>query len=210
MQSDVMTPDKMTIPDHQIGQSTFAINFVARPDGAPRDAMAQIQAALAAELPAGVFTCPLESLHLTVAPLIWARGTYHFDVRQWWDANAGLVMEDLKQPVRESVPFTLKFRELGVLPGAVVARFEPSPILNALRQKIHGSPSVKDVLVEKIDFTHVTLFRFEAEMPLLNVAEIVARHEVSKQDWPVNHLILCQEQTYPSLAYQDIARIELA
>lgn len=207
--SELMTRDRLTVPDHQIGQPTFAINFVARPDGVALEAMALSQAALAADLPAGVFTCPLDSLHLTVVPVIWARGTYDFDVRQWWESNAKAVADDLAQLARESGPFELKLKELDVLPGAIVARFEPSSTLDALRQKVHEHRTIKDVLVEKIDFTHVTLLRFEVEMPLFDLSKVVARHDVPRQMWSVDHLILCQEETYPSLVYQDVARLEL-
>lgn len=208
-QPNLMTPDRMTIPDHQIGQPTFAINFIARPGGATRHAFAEIQQRLAADLPGGVFACPLDSLHLTVVPIIWARGTYDFDVRTWWADNAGEAIDELLSFTKESPGFTLTCAGIDVLPGAIVTRFNPNPALNALREKVHDCPTFKDMLVEKIDFTHVTVFRFKKELPFSSVTKVVERLAVPKAEWVIDHLTLCQETTYPSLQCADIARMEL-
>lgn len=201
--------EKLTVVDHQIGLPTFAINLIARPDGAVHQMMAQLQEVLAANLPAGVFTCPLDSLHLTVVPIIWARGTYDIDVQEWWSKNAAAVQADLIQTTVEARAMTLKCAGVDVLPGAIVIRFDPNDALNAFRESIHNTQSVMDVLVEKVDFTHVTVFRFEQELSLSHLTEIVKGHAIPKVAWAIDHLTLCQENIYPSLAYQDIARLEL-
>lgn len=201
--------EALAIVDHQIGQPTFAINFIARPDGAIRHVFAEMQQALAADMPDGVFTCPLDSLHLTVVPIIWARGTYDFDIQEWWAAQAKDVTKELSGLANESQAFTLTCAGIDVLPGAIVVRFNPNPTLNALRGKVHRCPTFKDMLVEKIDFTHVTVFRFERELPLSSVTKIVERYALPKAEWAVDRLTLCQETTYPSLQCTDIARMEL-
>ena len=202
--------DLMTVVDHQIGQPTFALNFIARPDGDFRQSIGQVQEALAAELPAGVFTCPLDSLHLTVAPIIWARGTYDFDVRQWWANSTGTAIDELTTLTGDSSAFNLTCAGLEVHPGAIVVRFEPSPVLDALRDAVNASDMFKDVIVEKIDFTHVTMFRFETAQSLSGIATVVARHPIPHQDWMIDHFILTQEDVYPSLRCTDSARFDLA
>lgn len=199
----------MTVVDHQIGQPTFALNFIAKPAEAFRRSIAHLQEALAVKLPAGVFTCPLDSLHLTVAPIIWARGTYDFDVRQWWANNKDAAIDELKSLAGDSSAFSLTCAGLEVHPGAIVLRFEPSAVLDALRNAVNESDTFKDVIVEKIDFTHVTLFRFETAHPLSDITETVAHHSVFHQDWMIDHLILTQEDVYPSLRCTDIARFDL-
>lgn len=202
--------EPMTVVDQQIGQPTFALNFIARPAGGFLDQIAQKQDALAADLPAGVFACPLDSLHLTVAPIIWARGTYDFDVRQWWASNAEVAIEDLTRLTSDSMAFKLTCAGLEVHPGAIVVRFNPSPVLNALRDRTNGSPMFKDIIVETIDFTHVTLFRFEKTLPMSDLAKVVEGHAVPQTDWVINDLVLCEEEIYPSLQCKDIARFDLA
>lgn len=204
-----VVPEEMTVVDQQIGQPTFALNFIARPAGEFRQRLADMQAGMAADLPGGVFTCPLDSLHLTIAPIIWARGTYDFDVRHWWAENADAGLKDLTRIASDSSAFSLICAELQVHPGAIVIRFNPSPVLDALRDAVNTSPMFKDVIVETIDFTHVTLFRFEKAMPISDLAEAVERHAVPQMDWAVNDLVLCQEEIYPSLECADITRIPL-
>jgi hypothetical protein len=208
-QSDAK-PEELTVVDHQIGQSTFALNFIARPAGDFRQQIAAMQSALAADLPEGVFTCPVDSLHLTIAPIIWARGTYDFDVRQWSESNAEAAIDELSRLASDSSAFNLRCAALEVHAGAIVIRFEPSPVLDALRDTVNGSPMFKDVIVETIDFTHVTLFRFEDVMPLSDLAKVVVRHAVPQMDWAVDDLVLCQEEIYPSLQVTDITCIRLA
>jgi len=207
-QSDAM-PEELTVVDHQIGQSTFALNFIARPAGDFRQQIAAMQSVLAADLPEGVFTCPVDSLHLTIAPIIWARGTYDFDVRQWSESNAEAAIDELSRLASDSSVFNLTCAGLDVHPGIVI-RFEPSPVLDALRDTVNESPMFKDVIVETIDFTHVTLFRFEGVMPLSDLAKVIERHAVPQMDWAVDDLVLCQEEIYPSLQYTDITCIRLA
>lgn len=202
--------EAVTVVDQQIGKPVFALNFIARPDGDFRHQIAQKQAALAADLPAGVFTCPLDSLHLTVAPIIWARGTYDFDVQQWWASNAEAATNELARLAGDSSAFKLTSAELEVHPGAIVLRLNPSSGLNALRQAINASPEFKDIIVETINFTHVTLFRFEEIMPISDLAKVVERHAVPRTNWAIDELILCQEEVYPSLQYTDITSIRLA
>lgn len=203
-------PDVKAVSDPQIGQPTFAINFIARPDGPFRQALAQMQRGLAAELPAGVFTCPLDSLHLTVVPIIWARGAYDFDVRGWWDANEGRAIKELSGLVQQAEAFTLTFRGFDVLPSAIVARFEPHTVLNAMRDQIHHTSMFSDMLVEKIGFTHITVFRFETEVLLSDVTDVVQRRAAHETTWTIDHLTVCLEEIYPSLRCTDIAEFGLA
>ena len=203
-------PKAMTVVDQQIGQFTFALNFIARPAGDFRQKVAAMQSTLAADLPGGVFACPLDSLHLTIAPLIWARGTYDFDVRQWWASNLDAGVQDLACLAAESSAFKLTCAGLEVHPGAIVILFNPSPVLDALRDTVNGCPMFRDVIVETIDFTHVTLFRFTDVMTISKIADMVGRHTVPQTDWAIENLVLCQEEIYPSLQCKDIARFELA
>lgn len=203
-------PEEMTLVDQQIGQPTFALNFITRPAGDFRQQIAAMQSAMAADLPAGVFTCPLDSLHLTIAPIIWARGTYDFDVRQWWASNAEAGIEELARLSTDSPAFNLACAGLEVHPGAIVIRFNPSPVLNGLRDTVNGNPMFKDIIVETIDFTHVTLFRFEKTLPMSDLAKVVEGHAVPQTDWVINDLVLCEEDIYPSLQCKEIARFDLS
>lgn len=195
--------------DHQIGQPTFAINFIARPAGAFGETITEIQQALAADLPEGVYTCPVESLHLTIASLVWARGAYAFDVRQWWASNAAAAIGVVTGLAREPHPVILAVDGFDVFPGAMVVRFACSPIIEAMRQKIAETEIFHEGTVNIPDFTHLTLFRYEAVLPLSEITQVVDRHSFPDVNWDIDHLILCQEEIYPSLSYTDIATVPL-
>ncbi|MEQ8735596.1 MAG: hypothetical protein RIC29_11780 [Rhodospirillaceae bacterium] len=199
-----------TAVDAHINQPTFAINFIAQPDGAFRQSLARMQQALAADMPPGVFTCPLGSLHLTVVPLIWARGTYAFDVRQWWSDHLVTSVDFLEGLCDKSSAVTMICAGLEVYPSAIVLRFEPSPALIALRQQIFNSGKFDAVILEKPNFFHITLFRFEVAMPLSDIAGIVDRHTQMPPNWTIDQLQLCQEDVYPSLQTKEIASFQLA
>ncbi|MEQ9446095.1 MAG: hypothetical protein RJS98_11055 [Rhodospirillaceae bacterium] len=199
-----------TVADARINHPTFAINFIAQPDGAFRQSLAQTQQALAADMPSGVFACPLDSLHLTVVPLIWARGTYAFDVRQWWSDHLVASVDFLANLTGTSSVWTMICAGLEVYPSAIVLRFAPSPELIALRQQIYNSDKFEAVILEKPDFFHITLFRFEAAMPVSGIAGIVDRHTQMPPNWTIDQLQLCQEDVYPSLQTKQIASFQLA
>ena len=195
--------------DERIGQPTFAVNLQARPEKAVREPIAALQNAIQAEVPAGLFKCPPQTLHVTVFPVVWARGNYPFDVRQRWnDISAGAI-EELKRVVSASSPFELTGASLETRHSAVILRFETDPVVTALRERISGLCLIEEMITQRPDLTHISLFRFETALPLPLVARVVAAHDVPELPWTVDRLVLCKEQTYPSLKSRDLAIFDM-
>lgn len=195
--------------DGRIGQPTFAINLQANPDRASRATIAVMQDAIAAEMPAGVFRCPPETLHLTVFPIIWSRGAHGVDVRQLWAGMSPDFTSDLKRLARASPAFDLGGASLEVMPAAIILRFECSPVLEVLRDRISTMRRPTGVARRRPNLAHISLFRFETTMPLSPVAEAVAAHTPPRFCWTVDRLVLSREEIYPSLQTAILARFNL-
>lgn len=200
---------RRTEVDGRIGQPVFAVNLQGNPGGASRAAIAAIQEAVAAEMPAGVFRTPPETLHLTVFPIIWARGDQGADIRRTWAGISADFTRDLEWIADASPAFELRGAGLDVMPAAIVLRFERSPVLEALRERISQIRWPSGLAKRCPNLAHMTLFRFETAMPLSPLAEAVAAQAFPEPRWTVDRLVLSREMIYPSLKTAILAEFDL-
>ena len=201
--------EQCTEIDRQIGQAVFAVNLQAKPDAACQETLATIQDAIAGRMPAGVYRCPPEALHLTVLPIVWVRGDYGLDIRARWADVADEAVEDLNRTARAAPAFELAGARLEVSRAAIFLRFESPPALEALRDGLLAIGRIGPFIRHRPNIVHVTLFRFEAAMPLAPLAETVAAVELPDLRWKVDRLVLCNEEQYPSLRYNILATFDL-
>ncbi|MBE9557911.1 MAG: 2'-5' RNA ligase family protein [Proteobacteria bacterium] len=200
---------RRTEADGRLGQPVFAVNLQANPGGASRAAIVAIQDAVAAEMSAGVFRTPPETLHLTVFPIVWARGDQGVDIRRTWAGISADFTRDLKRMADASPAFELRGARLDVMPAAIILRFEPSPALEALRERISAMRQPGGLATRRPNLAHMTLFRFETAMPLSPLAEAAAAQAFPEPRWTVDRLVLSREKTYPSLQTAILAEFDL-
>jgi len=200
---------EQTEPDPRIGTQVFAINLQIIPAPKALQEIVQLQKKLAAELPAGCFLCPSHSLHLSVLPVIWARGDYGADVRALWAATSRQIQNSLSEVLSRQKVFSLKADSIEGRAQAILLRLSEHQALFDIRRAAITLLERHGLAAAMPDLAHVTMFRFSQSFDLDLVHDVVSRIEQPPISWKVDRLLLMEEQTYPSLVSLQMAEYSL-
>jgi len=189
----------LTEIDEMIRKPAFGINLQANPDGECLRDVKALQDDIESALPFGSFRIPGDSLHLSILPIIWARGNYGPNPETLWDSIKEEIKVDLKSDLEGERTFSLEAESLMVFPTAIILRLGPHGQLETIRRAFMATLSKYELPFSMPDITHSTLFRFLKTTPFADIREVVHSVELPAIQWRVNRVVLSHESVYPSL-----------
>lgn len=201
---------RLTVPDHQIGNPTFAINIVVRPSPDVMQALVALQDRIEALAPAGAFLrVPAATLHLSIFQLVWAR-TQHVAIgpQEWLGLEAETFMA-LQALASRYEPFVLHQGQVLVGEKAIYLQFSPSAAMDRLRDEIEHHARDRFPGRHRPQIQHITLFRYRQAVPLAPLAHGCAQLPPWQQAWSITQMELGQESAYPLLASRTVGNLAL-
>jgi hypothetical protein len=187
--------------DSQVGLPTFAINLIARPGPLVHEKFSAIQDALSLAVPKGVlYRCPPSSLHLSVFQFVWARRIKESAADESvWSDHQNHIVERLNAVACLADAFVLDRPCILAGASAVILRFDPSPMLEALRDDISAITALSRLSINRPTIQHVSIFRYEQEVALHPIQQACDNLQLRDPDWAIDQLDLVREKVYPSL-----------
>ena len=175
---------RVTVPDHQIGQPTFAINIVVRPSPEVMQALVALQDRIEALAPEGTFhRVPAPTLHLSIYQPVWARTHHAAIVPQEWAGLEAETLMALQTLASQYEPFVLHQGEVQVGEKAIYLQFSPSAAMDRLRDEIEHYACDRFAGRHRPQIQHITLFRYHQAVPLqvlVGMAVIIAASMVGR------------------------------
>jgi hypothetical protein len=175
-----------------------------------RAALAQISSQLARHVPAGLWSAPAGTLHVTCTSLISPRDD-SYDKDQYWSRISSLVAEGVRQIESEVPAFRLHFGSLRVTDRAVVVLADHEPwvaharaIMARLIPSPEASPRSQPATI------HASLCRYsEAARLPRDLRDLAEGHQ--PDIWAtIDTLVLVRETIYPSLKAETMMSASLA
>ena len=188
-----------TIEDERIGKSVFAINLQALPSQTDVSNTVTLQKKIYSLVPSGLYTCPPHSLHISIFPIIWARGNYSVDPKQYWNDASVSVLSRLSEVTSNKNEICLIAKGIEVFDSAVVLKFEENGLIEELRTSIKTTEELKMLPKSQTTLTHTTLFRFTEVFDVSQLKIRIAEIPVDEINWTISNIELNQEIEYPSL-----------
>lgn len=201
---------RLTVPDHQIGNLTFAINIVVRPAPDVMQALVALQDRIEALAPAGAFhRVPAPTLHLSIFQLVWARTTQvAIGPRQWQELETE-TFAALQALASKHDPLVLHQGQVLVGEKAIYLQFSPSAAMDRLRDEIEHHARDGFPGRHRPQIQHITLFRYQQAIPLEPLAQSCAPLPPWQQAWLIDQMELGQETAYPLLASRTVGNLAL-
>ena len=172
------------------------------------NALAALQAEVAASCAVSLHLVPVSTLHVSVyaiAPFHWETP----DKEGYWQRVAPRCIDALRACCDARTPAPLRYTQLRVTPHAViVTASDPSGIVEALRQQLRdlADPGVP---TPRYDLVHTTLARF-AESATLSASALRRIDTLPVSiEFEIEGVRIVRERVYPSLALDTIARFAL-
>ncbi|MGE8317937.1 MAG: hypothetical protein ACN6O3_04270 [Comamonas sp.] len=181
----------MTLADSQVGCSTFAINVLAYPSGTVQRRLSDMQDAIESAAPAdSLYRCPATTLHLSVFQFVWARSPVGAMDRSAWLGRQGQAVEALARIASSSPSFVLSQERIHAGESAVFLRFDPSPLLEQLRDGIAAFAADDFPACNRPDIQHITLFRYRQRVALSEAEAACQRAPAFCDGWKIDRLEL--------------------
>jgi len=196
-----------TVVDPLLEQPCFAVNVQIVPSRIIRDRVAEIQEQVLRAVALDLFRIPLESLHVSVFPLLWARGTYSRDPRELWDALSREWLQGVARACDGISPFELRFSALVATDLAVILVADEPAELRSVRDALQASGSSLGIRVSRPRIVHMTLFRYRAVVSLREVTRSLQPISFEPVRWTVEGVSVRRENVYPSLAWTELVTI---
>jgi len=193
-----------------IGLETFAINLQAKLPKGCLEIADRYQIQLERAISAGLYRCPLESLHVSAFPIIWARGNYDTDPHNIWSETAEPIKRMLDEMLAKHPTFKLTGRSIELSSAAVILRYYDSAELEDIRKTVSAVVSAFGLDVHAPSIVHTTLFRFRDPLDLSAVRSMAAKLPLPAISFEVDQLILEEERIYPSIGSSLIAEYRLS
>ncbi|WP_460480983.1 hypothetical protein [Comamonas humi] len=201
----------VTLADSQVGCPTFAINVLAYPPGSVQRRLSDMQDAIESMAPTGsLYRCPATTLHLSVFQFVWARSPVGAMDRSAWLGRQGQTVKALTRIASSSSSFVLSQERIHAGESAVFLRFDPSPLLEQLRDGIAAFAADDFPACNRPGIQHITLFRYRQQVALSLVEAACQRAPAFCEEWKVDRLELVQENVYPALNVDVIGAFQLA
>jgi hypothetical protein len=186
--------------DRHVGLPTFAINLIARPSPLVQQQFSAIQDAISLATSEGVlYRCPARSLHLSVFHFVWARRIGESSDEFVWSENQNHITERLNAVASSTDAFMLGRPYIAASESAVILRFYPSPVLEALRDDICSIAGLSCLRTNRPTIQHVSIFRYQQEVSLHAIQEAGRNIPIADPGWTIEELRLVRENVYPSL-----------
>ena len=201
---------RLTQPDIRIGKPVFAVNLQAFPTGPALDSLCGLQSALfQAVAGRGIYMCPRDSLHLTVLPIIWARGSYKDRPDKVWNSVSKDVIRLLSRNVDRYLEFSITFDDVLVSEQAIYLRYSKTEKLDDLRRTLSNIIKDVDLEIGIPTITHTTLLRFNGELSLDDLEDGISNVSVRPHEWTISSTALSIERRYPSLLLETLLELPL-
>lgn len=189
-----------TCVDCYVGMPTFAINLIAQPSSSVREAFLALQDAIWPAVSEGVlYRCPPDSLHLSVFQFVWARRVGGSADESVWRSYQNHIVERLMALISSTDAFAVGRPSIAAGESAVILKFDPSPVLEALRDGISSIAGLSRLSIHRPTIQHVSIFRYYQEVPLHVIREACSNIPIADPVWPIEELRLVREKVYPSL-----------
>jgi hypothetical protein len=187
--------------DSQVGLPTFGINLIARPRPLVSEKFSAIQDELSLAVPKGVlYRCPPSSLHLSVFQFVWARRIKESAADESvWSDHQNHIVERLNALACLADAFVLDRPCILAGASAVILRFDPSPMLEALRDDISAITALSHLSSNRPTIQHVSIFRYDQEVALNPIQHACNNVHIPHLVWTIDELELVREKVYPSL-----------
>jgi hypothetical protein len=187
-------------PDPLIGQRVYGINLQAPVSLTAANWVDEWQEAAKAPLSSkAVFFTPLRSLHVTILPIVWVRGTYPGEPRNIWRRASARTKAAIAEVAKGIFPFKLLATALRLTADAIILECDTTMELKALRTKLAASLAQTDLCCRTPQITHLTLARFTRAVPLTTIRPAVLDTELSGFECVIDRITLSRELVYPSL-----------
>jgi hypothetical protein len=201
------TSAPLTAVDLLLEQPCFAVNVQVVPEAIVQHALGEIQDKVLRALNLDLFRTTTESLHLSVFPLIWARGTYGREPRELWDGLSQKWLQGVARACDGIRPFGIRFSKLVATEAAVVLFAEEPPELHSVRIKLEAWGRSLRIPVYRPRTVHTTLFRYREVASLRHVTRSLQQVDIEPVHWKVVGISVRQEILYPSLAWTELLTI---
>jgi len=195
--------------DERWGESCLAYNLQADLDEPAQCAIAAVQSSLAALLGAPLRQTPASTMHVSIFALVYVHWQ-SADKEAYWTSISQRALTLLREQCAELGSFRLRFTRMRVAERAVIALAEqPCATIEALREQLARALAEPHAPRPRYDIVHTTLARFGASAELARAT--VARVEALPLDveLAVRTLRVMRERSYPSLAWDEVARFSL-
>jgi hypothetical protein len=187
-------------PDPLIGQRVYGINLQAPASLTAANWIDEWQEAAKAVLSTEtVFFTPLRSLHVTILPIVWVRGTYPDDPRNIWRNASSHAKAAIAAIANGTLPFKLLAKALRATADAIILECDTPMELKVLRTKLAASLAQTGLCCQAPRITHVTLARFTRAVPLTTIRLAMLDTELSRFECVFDRIMLSRELVYPSL-----------
>lgn len=204
--------ESLTIVDENIGRSLFAVNLNAMPCSEFRKALRQIQTEiLNAAAEPNLFACPVNTLHLSIFPIVWARGEQSVSQKKSvWNKYQSLVTAALLEVAKTTDKFCLEQPTVEFRDSAIILKFPPSPVLEEIRERTCKIVRDTELIWNRPDIQHITLCRY---LKPVSLAQLKAKSSMvsfpQNIRWTVYELHLMQENVYPLLEVENLYKFRL-
>jgi CheY-like chemotaxis protein len=205
------SPSSQAHMDSQVGLPTFGINLIARPRPLVSEKFSAIQDALSLAIPKGVlYRCPLSSLHLSVFQFVWARRIRESAADESvWSGYQNHIVERLNAVASSTDAFAVGRPRILAGESAVILRFDPSPVLEALRDDISSIAGLGGLSTNRPTIQHVSIFRYDQEVAVNPIQQACNNVHIPHLVWTIDQLELVREKVYPSLELDVIRTFRL-
>jgi hypothetical protein len=187
-------------PDPLIGQRVYGINLQAPASLTAANWVDEWQkAAKAAFSTEAVFFTPLPSLHVTILPILWVRGTYPGEPRNIWRSASSRTKAAIAAIANGTFPFQLLAKALRATADAIILECDTPIELEALRANLAASLAQTGLCCQTPQITHLTLARFTRAVPLATIRPAILDSGLSRFECVIDRITLSRELVYPSL-----------
>jgi hypothetical protein len=185
-----------TDPLWQASCVAFNIQVLLPPE--VRAGLAEVQEALL-ECEPTLLRCPVETLHISVIPILAVRVDYHADKHELWRENGATWLKVVDTVARSTSPIEIAYRDVVATDVAVVVVAGPADRLNGFRGALADALTLPAESPPVPSLVHTTIFRYGG--PLRDPARFLAAIDKFRLDLPlrITELAVTQEIVYPSL-----------
>ena len=199
-----------TRPDPLIGQRVYGINLQAPASSIAARWVDEWQGAAKAVLSTEtVFFTPLRSLHITIFPIIWVRGTYPSDPRSIWRRASSRAVAAMAAIANSTSGFALQAKVVRATEDAIILECDTPVELKGLRKNLAVSFAETGLGCRTPQITHLTLARFTRAVPLTAIRSAILNLELPRFECAIDRMTLSRELVYPSLQTRMLRTFDL-
>jgi hypothetical protein len=180
---------------------------VALPGDAKR-ALGEFQDAIQ-DVEPDLLRCPVDTLHISLMPLLAVRVEYSRPKEELWDESAPRWLRALEDAVSTETSISLHFRQVVATDAAVVVVAAPVEPVNELRRRIASRLELPPAPPPLPTLVHTSIFRYGS--PLRDPETFLATVNALRPSVPLTivELTVSREVVYPSIVVEEIQTFKL-